>query len=315
MNKKTLTQKDEKIPNPNKIIYPNLNNPDLFIDSLAKAYKNKTIDDEYIFSLSNLLNKNTYAKLLKLILDKDKPVLLSKKKKANLNKQPRSATKYRKKNIRTKTNFYMSITREQIVKILELSYEKDKIMGMFYYLQYMTGARCSEIANIKMQDISKIKVEDEYMYRINIYVAKKRNETIIRPVLVSLLDFAKIQDAHKEYAQANIKNRISMYNYNYLKRTYLFQKTKYKRLSTNNMSFFLRQIIQKVTRKKNIGKCSHIFRHYRIFLMKNSNIPSYDIKEEFHFSNINMVDRYGKPLIDKKKDYEFMINEKPSFAR
>ncbi|AYE37055.1 hypothetical protein DB313_06005 (plasmid) [Borrelia turcica IST7] len=212
-------------------------------------------------------------------------------------------------------NFYMSITKEQILKILELSYEQDKIMGMFYYLQYMTGSRCSEIANIKMQDIRKVAVDGEYMYRINIHVAKKRGETEIRPVLVSLLDFDKIQDAHREYAQANIKNRISLHNYNYLKRTYLFQKTKYKSLSTNNMSFFLRQIIQKVTRKKHIGKCSHIFRHYRIFLMKNSNVPSYDIKEEFHFSNISMVDRYGKPLIDKKKDYEFMINEKPSFAK
>ncbi|UGQ17921.1 site-specific integrase [Borrelia sp. RT1S] len=150
---------------------------------------------------------------------------------------------------------------------------------------------------------------------IYIHVAKKRGETVIRPVPVSLLDFAKIQDAHKEYAEKNLKNRISIHNYNYLKRTYLFQKTKYKSLSTNNMSFFLREIIRKVTRRQYIGKCSHIFRHYRIFLMKNSNIPSYDIKEEFHFSNISMVDRYGKPLIDKKKDCEFMINEKPEFAR
>nr|WKT13874.1 tyrosine-type recombinase/integrase [Borrelia sp. BU AG58] len=296
---------NKKVPVFNNIIYPNLNNEDELLNSLVTLHKKGNIDDKFILSLEKTLKREAYARLLVLVADKNNPVILDKKK----------ANKYRKKPIHKKTNFYMSITKEQILQILELAYKQDKIMGMFYYLQYVTGARCSEIASIKLEDIRRVKVEDEDMYRINIHVAKKRDETIIRPVLISLLDFAKIKEAHKEYAEKNLKNRISIQNYNYLKRTYLFQKTKYKRLSTNNMSFFLRHIIQKVTRKKHIGKCSHLFRHYRIFLMKNSNVPSYEIKEEFHFSNISMVNRYGKPLIDKKKNYEFMLNQMPDFAR
>ncbi|WP_445436367.1 tyrosine-type recombinase/integrase [Candidatus Borreliella tachyglossi] len=304
----------QKLPNSNSINYSNLNNIDEFLNSLAIAYKNNQINDTYIMDLSNIFSKKIYAKLLSLIMSKDNNVIIYDKDNSNLDKK-KTVTKYRKKPTHRKTNFYMSITREQVLKILELAYERDKIMGLFYYLQYMTGARCCEIANIKLEDIRRVKIEDEYMYRINIHVAKKRDDIVIRPVLISIQDFKRIQEAHKTHAENKLKNKDLPKNYNYLKRTYLFQKTKYKRLSTNNMSFFLREIIRKVTRKKNVGKCSHIFRHYRIFLMKNRNIPSYEIKEEFHFSNISMVDRYGKPLVDKKKDYETMLNEKPAFAK
>ncbi len=78
------------------------------------------------------------------------------------------------------------------------------------------GAGVQKLQKVKMQDITPLLSKTgETFYNIKVNVAKKRNITCIREIVIKSEEFEAIQKAHENYF--NDKNLDS-------RRTYLFQK-------------------------------------------------------------------------------------------
>ncbi len=78
----------------------------------------------------------------------------------------------------------------------------------------------TEIQKVKMQDITPLSSKTgEIYYNIKVNVAKKRNVTCVREIVINSKEYNAIQTAHKKsFRRKNLDT----------KRIYLFPKTKHK---------------------------------------------------------------------------------------
>ncbi len=166
------------------------------------------------------------------------------------------SSKPTKKASKPTPKFYLN---QKIIKIIEKCVKTlkqiDPISGWFLNLLAISGCRGAELQKVKMQDITPfLSKTGETFYNIKVNVAKKRNVTCIREIVIKSVEFDAIQKAHENYF--NEKNLDS-------RRTYLFQKTKHKfkdnQISIIHISNKFKNLLKKSGFRAN--KSLHLFRN------------------------------------------------------
>ncbi len=115
----------------------------------------------------------------------------------------KNSTKNKKENIKPSPKFYLTPkTSKLIVKCINHLKETDPISGWFVYLLLISGCRGTEMQKVKMQDISTfLSKTGKTLYTIKVNVAKKRNTSCIREIIINSEEFEAIQTAHKNHFQ------------------------------------------------------------------------------------------------------------------
>ncbi|WP_418885717.1 tyrosine-type recombinase/integrase [Borreliella tanukii] len=249
--------------------YLNLNNGDTdFILNLLKNYQ-------------NLLNEN---KILKNSL--------------------KNSSKTKKENPKPSPKFYLTPkTSKLIVKSIKQLKQIDPISGWFVHLLLISGCRGTELQKVKMQDITQLSNKTgETFYNIKVNVAKKRNITCIREIVINSKEFDAIQTAHKNhFKEKNLDTR----------RTYLFQKTKHKfkdnQISIIHISTKFKNLLKKSGFKAN--KSLHLCRNLFISNLKSSGYNSFQIKELMKYHSTSEIDNiYGLSSANKIQAYKCVKN-------
>ncbi len=152
--------------------YFNLNNFNM--DFMLKLFQ------EY----QNALNKNK-------ILENENKIL----------KSLENSPKRKKKNSKPTPKFYLTPKSiKLILKCVKTLKKIDPISGWFLHLLAISGCRGAEIQKVKMQDItSLLSKTGEIFYNIKVNIAKKRNVTCIREIIINSEEFQAIQKAHENY--------------------------------------------------------------------------------------------------------------------
>ncbi|WP_418456636.1 site-specific integrase [Borreliella lusitaniae] len=246
------------------------------------------------------LNKDTADILLKLVKDYQKVLNENKILKNTL----QNSTKIKKENLKPTPKFYLTLkTSKLIIKCIKTLKETDPISGWFVYLLLISGCRGSEMQKVKMQDISPISSKTgEIFYNIKVNVAKKRNATCIREIVINSKEYAAIQKAHKNYfKEKNLDTR----------RTYLFQKTKQRfkdnKIDIIHISKKFKNLLKKSGFRAN--KSLHLCRNLFISNLKDNGYNSFQIKELMKYSSTSEIDNiYGLSPANKIEAYKCIKN-------
>ncbi|MCD2332778.1 tyrosine-type recombinase/integrase [Borreliella americana] len=214
------------------------------------------------------------------------------------------SSKPTKKASKPTPKFYLN---QKIIKIIEKCVKTlkqiDPISGWFLHLLAISGCRGAELQKVKMQDITPfLSKTGETFYNIKVNVAKKRNVTCIREIVIKSVEFDAIQKAHKNYF--NEKNLDP-------RRTYLFQKTKHKfkdnQISIIHISNKFKNLLKKSGFRAN--KSLHLFRNLFISYLKSNGYNSFQIKELMKYYSTSEIDNiYGLSAANKIQAYKCMKN-------
>ncbi|MCD2349567.1 site-specific integrase [Borreliella americana] len=253
-------------------------------------------------SMNNFLNLNNGTTELILKIVKDYQKVLDENK--ILKKKIENSTKNKKENSKPTSKFYLTPkTSKLIVKCIETLKQIDPISGWFVYLLLISGCRGTEMQKVKMQDITPLLSKTgETFYNIKVNVAKKRNVTCIREIIISSEEFEAIQTAHKNYfKEKNLDTR----------RTYLFQKTKHKfkdnQISIIHISNKFKNLLKKAGFRAN--KSLHLCRNLFISNLKSNGYNSFQIKELMKYSSTSEIDNiYGLSSANKIQAYKCTKN-------
>ncbi|WP_458320972.1 tyrosine-type recombinase/integrase, partial [Borreliella burgdorferi] len=195
------------------------------------------------------------------------------------------SSKPTKKASKPTPKFYLN---QKIIKIIEKCVKTlkqiDPISGWFLHLLAISGCRGVELQKVKMQDITPfLSKTGETFYNIKVNVAKKRNVTCIREIVIKSVEFDAIQKAHENYF--NEKNLDP-------RRTYLFQKTKHKfkdnQISIIHISNKFKNLLKKSGFRAN--KSLHLLRNLFISYLKSNGYNSFQIKELMKYHSTSEID-------------------------
>ncbi|WP_418909511.1 tyrosine-type recombinase/integrase (plasmid) [Borreliella sinica] len=243
------------------------------------------------------LNKDSTDLILKLIKDYQKVIDENKILKNTL----KNSTKNKKENLKPTPKFYLTPKTSKIIeKCIKQLKQTDPISGWFVYLLSISGCRGTEIRKVKMQDITPLfEKTGEIFYNIKVNVAKKRNVSCIREIVINSKEFDAIQTAHKNhFEEKNLDTR----------RTYLFQKTKHKfkdnQIDITHISKKFKNLLKKSGFKAN--KSLHLCRNLFISNLKANGYNSFQIKELMKYSSTHEIDNiYGLSSANKIQAYKY----------
>ncbi|WP_418909460.1 tyrosine-type recombinase/integrase (plasmid) [Borreliella sinica] len=246
------------------------------------------------------LNKDSTDLILKLIKDYQKVIDENKILKNTL----KNSTKNKKENLKPTPKFYLTPKTSKIIeKCIKQLKQTDPISGWFVYLLSISGCRGTEIRKVKMQDITPLfEKTGEIFYNIKVNVAKKRNVSCIREIVINSKEFDAIQTAHKNhFEEKNLDTR----------RTYLFQKTKHKfkdnQIDITHISKKFKNLLKKSGFKAN--KSPHLCRNLFISNLKANGYNSFQIKELMKYSSTHEIDNiYGLSSANKIQAYKLAKN-------
>ncbi|WP_418909409.1 tyrosine-type recombinase/integrase (plasmid) [Borreliella sinica] len=246
------------------------------------------------------LNKDSTDLILKLIKDYQKVVDENKILKNTL----KNSTKNKKENPKPTPKFYLTPkTSKIIIKCIKQLKQTDPISGWFVYLLLISGCRGTEIQKVKMQDITQLTSKTgETFYNIKVNVAKKRQVTCIREIVINSKEFNAIETAHKNHFEdKNLDTR----------RTYLFQKTKHKfkdnQIDIIHISKKFKNLLKKSGFKAN--KSLHLCRNLFISNLKSNGYNSFQIKELMKYYSTSEIDNiYGLSSANKIQAYKLAKN-------
>ncbi|WP_420025174.1 site-specific integrase (plasmid) [Borreliella yangtzensis] len=250
-------------------------------------------------SYINLNNSHTDF-ILKLLKDYQKVIDENKILKNTL----KNSSKTKKGTLKPSPKFYLTPkTSKIIIKCIKQLKQIDPISGWFVYLLLITGCRGTEIQKVKMQDITQLQSKTgEIFYNIKVNVAKKRNTTCIREIVINSKEFDAIQIAHKEhFEEKNIDTR----------RTYLFQKIKHRfkdnQIDIINISRKFKNLLKRSGFKAN--KSLHLCRNLFISNLKSNGYNSFQIKELMKYYSTSEIDNiYGLSSANKIQAYKCTKN-------
>ncbi|WP_417861668.1 site-specific integrase [Borreliella andersonii] len=249
-------------------------------------------------SIDNYLNLNNNSADLLLKLIKDYQKLLSEHK--LLKNTLKNSSKSKKETLKPTPKFYLTPkTSKLIMKCIKTLKQTDPISGWFVYLLLISGCRGTEIQKVKMQDISPLLSKTgETFYNIKVTVAKKRNISCIREIVINSEEFEAIQTAHKNhFKEKNLD----------IRRTYLFQKTKHKfkdnKISIIHISNKFKNLLKKSGFRAN--KSLHLCRNLFISNLKSNGYNSFQIKELMKYHSTSEIDNiYGLSSANKIQAYK-----------
>ncbi|MBB6213796.1 tyrosine-type recombinase/integrase (plasmid) [Borreliella californiensis] len=246
------------------------------------------------------LNNNNIDLILKLV--KDYQNLRNENK--ILKNSLKNSTKLKKESLKPTPKFYLTKkTSKLIEKSVKTLKQIDPISGWFVHLLVVSGCRGAEMQKVKMQDITPLLSKTgKTLYNIKVNVAKKRNIACIREIIINYEEFEAIQTAHKNhFEEKNLDTR----------RTYLFQKTKYKfkdnQIDIIHISKKFKNLLKKSGFKAN--KSLHLCRNLFISNLKSNGYNSFQIKELMKYSSTYEIDNiYGLSAANKIQAYECIKN-------
>ncbi len=252
--------------------------------------------------INNYFNLNNFNMdfMLKLFQDYQNVVNENKILKNSL----KISSKPTKKASKPTPKFYLTSKSSKIIeKCVKTLKQIDPISGWFLHLLAISGCRGAEIQKVKMQDItSLLSKTGEIFYNTKVNIAKKRNVTCIREIIINSEEFQAIQKAHENYF--NEKNLDS-------RRTYLFQKTKHKfkdnQIDIINISRKFKNLLKRSGFRAN--KSLHLFRNLFISNLKSNGYNSFQIKELMKYYSTSEIDNiYGLSAANKIQAYKCMKN-------
>ncbi|XWT95503.1 site-specific integrase, partial (plasmid) [Borreliella burgdorferi] len=149
--------------------------------------------------MNNYLNLNNFNIdfMLKLLQDHQKLINENKILKNSL----KISSKPTKKASKPTPKFYLTPKIGKLIeKCIKTLKQADPISGWFLHLLAISGCRGTELQKVKMQDISTfLSKNGKTLYNIKVNVAKKRNVTCIREIVINSEEFEAIQTAHKNH--------------------------------------------------------------------------------------------------------------------
>ncbi len=97
-----------------------------------------------------------------------------------------NSSKRKKETSKPTPKFYLTSKSSKIIeKCVKTLKQTDPISGWFLHLLAISGCRGAEIQKVKMQDITPLLSKTgETFYNIKVNVAKKRNITCIREIVI-----------------------------------------------------------------------------------------------------------------------------------
>ncbi len=248
--------------------------------------------------MNNYLNLNNFNIdfMLKLLQDHQKLINENKILKNSL----KNYSKPSKKASKPTPKFYLTPKIGKLIeKCIKTLKQADPISGWFLHLLAISGCRGTELQKVKMQDISTfLSKNGKTLYNIKVNVAKKRNVTCIREIVINSEEFEAIQTAHKNhFNEKNLDTR----------RTYFFQKSKHKfkdnQISIIHISNKFKNLLKKSGFR--VNKSLHLYRNLFISNLKSNGYNSFQIKELMKYSSTNEIDNiYGLSSANKIQAYE-----------
>ncbi|MCD2393574.1 site-specific integrase [Borreliella burgdorferi] len=248
--------------------------------------------------INNYFNLNNFNMdfMLKLFQDYQKLINENKILKNSL----KNSSKSKKENSKPTPKFYLTPKSiKLILKCAKKLKQIDPISGWFVHLLLISGCRGTELQKVKMQDISSfLSKTGKTLYNIKVNVAKKRNVTCIREIIISSEEFEAIQTAHKNHFQEKTIDS---------RRTYLFQKSKHKfkdnQIDIVHISKKFKNLLKKSGFR--VNKSLHLCRNLFISNLKSNGYNSFQIKELMKYSSTNEIDNiYGLSSANKIQAYE-----------
>ncbi|MCD2349626.1 tyrosine-type recombinase/integrase [Borreliella americana] len=250
------------------------------------------MDINYYFNLNN----NNIDFMIKLLQDHQKLINENKILKNSL----KNSTKSKKENLKPTPKFFLTPKIiKLILKCAKTLKQIDPISGWFMHLLLISGCRGTEMQKVKMQDISTfLSKTGKTLYTIKANVAKKRNVTCIREIVINSGEYTAIQIAHKNHFQEKTLDS---------RRTYLFQKSKHKfkdnQIDIVHISKKFKNLLKKSGFR--VNKSLHLCRNLFISNLKSNGYNSFQIKELMKYSSTNEIDNiYGLSSANKIQAYE-----------
>ncbi|WP_417903389.1 tyrosine-type recombinase/integrase [Borreliella burgdorferi] len=248
--------------------------------------------------INNYLNLNNFNIdfMLKLLQDHQKLINENKILKNSL----KNYSKSKKETSKPTPKFYLTPKIGKLIeKCIKTLKQADPISGWFLHLLAISGCRDTELQKVKMQDISTfLSKNGKTLYNTKVNVAKKRNVTCIREIVINSEEFEAIQTAHKNhFNEKNLDTR----------RTYFFQKSKHKfkdnQISIIHISNKFKNLLKKSGFR--VNKSLHLCRNLFISNLKSNGYNSFQIKELMKYSSTNEIDNiYGLSSANKIQAYE-----------
>ncbi|WP_367773856.1 tyrosine-type recombinase/integrase [Borreliella burgdorferi] len=248
--------------------------------------------------INNYLNLNNFNIdfMLKLLQDHQKLINENKILKNSL----KNYSKSKKETSKPTPKFYLTPKIGKLIeKCIKTLKQADPISGWFLHLLAISGCRDTELQKVKMQDISTfLSKNGKTLYNIKVNVAKKRNVTCIREIVINSEEFEAIQTAHKNhFNEKNLDTR----------RTYFFQKSKHKfkdnQISIIHISNKFKNLLKKSGFR--VNKSLHLCRNLFISNLKSNGYNSFQIKELMKYSSTHEIDNiYGLSSANKIQAYE-----------
>ncbi|PRR13362.1 tyrosine-type recombinase/integrase [Borreliella burgdorferi] len=248
--------------------------------------------------MNNYLNLNNFNIdfMLKLLQDHQKLINENKILKNSL----KISSKPTKKASKPTPKFYLTPKIGKLIeKCIKTLKQADPISGWFLHLLAISGCRGTELQKVKMQDISTfLSKNGKTLYNIKVNVAKKRNVTCIREIVINSEEFEAIQTAHKNhFNEKNLDTR----------RTYFFQKSKHKFKDNQISIIHISNKFKNLLKKSGfcVNKSLHLCRNLFISNLKSNGYNSFQIKELMKYSSTNEIDNiYGLSSANKIQAYE-----------
>ncbi|XOU12984.1 site-specific integrase (plasmid) [Borreliella americana] len=253
-------------------------------------------------SINNYFNLNNNSTDLILKLIKDYQNLLSENK--ILKNSLKNSSTRKKETSKPTPKFYLTPkTSKLIVRCIKTLKQTDPISGWFVHMLLISGCRGTEMQKVKLQDITPLLSKDgETFYNIKVNVAKKRNVTCIREIVINSGEYTAIQIAHKNhFKEKNLDTR----------RTYLFQKTKHKfkdnQIDIIHISKKFKNLLKRSGFRAN--KSLHLCRNLFISNLKSNGYNSFQIKELMKYYSTSEIDNiYGLSSANKIQAYKCTKN-------
>ncbi|ACL33915.1 tyrosine-type recombinase/integrase [Borreliella burgdorferi] len=248
--------------------------------------------------MNNYLNLNNFNIdfMLKLLQDHQKLINENKILKNSL----KISSKPTKKASKPTPKFYLTPKIGKLIeKCIKTLKQADPISGWFLHLLAISGCRGTEQQKVKMQDISTfLSKNGKTLYNIKVNVAKKRNVTCIREIVINSEEFQAIQKAHKNHFEEKTLDT---------RRTYLFQKSKHKFKDNQIDILHISKKFKNLLKRSGfrVNKSLHLCRNLFISNLKSNGYNSFQIKELMKYSSTNEIDNiYGLSSANKIQAYE-----------
>ncbi|PRR25626.1 tyrosine-type recombinase/integrase, partial [Borreliella burgdorferi] len=248
--------------------------------------------------MNNYLNLNNFNIdfMLKLLQDHQKLINENKILKNSL----KISSKPTKKASKPTPKFYLTPKIGKLIeKCIKTLKQADPISGWFLHLLAISGCRGTELQKVKMQDISTfLSKNGKTLYNIKVNVAKKRNVTCIREIVINSEEFQAIQKAHKNHFEEKTLDT---------RRTYLFQKSKHKFKDNQIDILHISKKFKNLLKRSGfrVNKSLHLCRNLFISNLKSNGYNSFQIKELMKYSSTNEIDNiYGLSSANKIQAYE-----------